>query len=555
MEAFNPFFDTQNAILQYQKIEPPVRSLFSEVSFAQNKLGPFRNLSVSVLSSPAVQQLWTLYPGKQTANLMTNTQTPPPATTVVIPTGAPVTNTVANQAKEPEKFNGQNFKRWQQKMFFYLTTLGLARFLKETVPQVETSPYLFNHCVPSRPRTAKELWTSMNASTRTEDAVQRNFELAPVIGIQDVLSKSCGQSGLYTRPADVVVRHRNEEDNKLAQKDTYTPESAKANMVEHAGSSSRFNSKGNKKDKRKNDKKGKGKSLTSNCKIPKRAKPSQANRVNMMVDMIAMVVCVVAMTLWLSTERLTMDKEWYKGISATLLISREQEMLLKMTIRERAQSLTNVLYFPAIRQEILCRLAVKQSLVFVLVFESDKLYTSDRGGEKLGSIRTSFVAKHGIDMSSTAPYSPRAKRLAKVAVPPPKAQKIGPKSVDCIFIGYAKKSTAYRFIVHESKNPDIQKNTIMESRNASFFENIFPGAAISIEVYQAKLFIAKSTMESEFIALRINAEKRRNGYGQVRRELPRWPKPYENHPLREEVGTASKGIVGAQFLRALAEPC
>ncbi|GJX00906.1 retrotransposon protein, putative, ty1-copia subclass [Tanacetum coccineum] len=64
--------------------------------------------------------------------------------------------------------------------------------------------------------------------------------------------------------------------------------------------------------------------------------------------------------------------------------------------------------------------------------------------------------------------------LAKVAVPTPKAQKIGPKSVDCIFIGYAKNNTAYRFIVHESKNPDIQKNTIMESRNASFFENIFP---------------------------------------------------------------------------------
>ncbi|GJR14830.1 retrotransposon protein, putative, ty1-copia subclass [Tanacetum coccineum] len=64
--------------------------------------------------------------------------------------------------------------------------------------------------------------------------------------------------------------------------------------------------------------------------------------------------------------------------------------------------------------------------------------------------------------------------LAKVAVPTPKAQKIGPKSVDCIFIGYAKNSTAYRFIVHDSKNPDIQKNTIMESRNASFFENIFP---------------------------------------------------------------------------------
>nr|GEY09363.1 homeodomain-like protein [Tanacetum cinerariifolium] len=68
---------------------------------------------------------------------MTNTQTPPPVPTVVNPTGAPVTNRVANHAERPEKFNGQNFKMWQQKMFFYLTTLGLARLLKETVPQVE----------------------------------------------------------------------------------------------------------------------------------------------------------------------------------------------------------------------------------------------------------------------------------------------------------------------------------------------------------------------------------------------------------------------------------
>ncbi|GJS53283.1 pol polyprotein [Tanacetum coccineum] len=52
-------------------------------------------------------------------------------------TGAPVTNIVANHAQKPEKFNRQNFKRWQQKMFFYLTTLNLARFLNETAPQVE----------------------------------------------------------------------------------------------------------------------------------------------------------------------------------------------------------------------------------------------------------------------------------------------------------------------------------------------------------------------------------------------------------------------------------
>ena len=39
--------------------------------------------------------------------------------------------------------------------------------------------------------------------------------------------------------------------------------------------------------------------------------------------------------------------------------------------------------------------------------------------------------------------------LAKVAVPPPKKVKIGPKAIDCIFISYAHKSTTYRFLVHK----------------------------------------------------------------------------------------------------------
>ncbi|GJV23667.1 hypothetical protein Tco_1376362 [Tanacetum coccineum] len=42
---------------------------------------------------------------------MTNTQTPPHATTVVIPIGVPATNKVANHAERPKKFNGHNFKR------------------------------------------------------------------------------------------------------------------------------------------------------------------------------------------------------------------------------------------------------------------------------------------------------------------------------------------------------------------------------------------------------------------------------------------------------------
>ena len=63
--------------------------------------------------------------------------------------------------------------------------------------------------------------------------------------------------------------------------------------------------------------------------------------------------------------------------------------------------------------------------------------------------------------------------LAKVNVPIPK-HKLGPKTVDCVFLGYAQRSIAYRFLVVKSKIPDVLVDTIMESRDATFFENIFP---------------------------------------------------------------------------------
>ncbi|GKG57933.1 hypothetical protein Tco_0589544, partial [Tanacetum coccineum] len=58
---------------------------------------------------------------------------------------------------------------------------------------------------------------------------------------------------------ELIVRLRIEEDNKLAQKNIYTPDSAMANMVEHAVLSSKSNSKAKGKCKWKIDKKGKGK--------------------------------------------------------------------------------------------------------------------------------------------------------------------------------------------------------------------------------------------------------------------------------------------------------
>ena len=49
------------------------------------------------------------------------------------------------------------------------------------------------------------------------------------------------------------------------------------------------------------------------------------------------------------------------------------------------------------------------------------------------------------------------KMVVIVAITTPKKMKIDPKMVDCIFIGYAHNSNAYRFLVYESENPDIHK--------------------------------------------------------------------------------------------------
>ena len=67
----------------------------------------------------------------------TGLPTPTIVTFVVNPGG---TSTVPggplSHHERPEKFAGINFKRWQQKMLFYLTTLNLAMVLSEDPPAV-----------------------------------------------------------------------------------------------------------------------------------------------------------------------------------------------------------------------------------------------------------------------------------------------------------------------------------------------------------------------------------------------------------------------------------
>ena len=128
---------------------------------------------------------------EQSASVVTVVQSPP-----VIPTASTV------HGEKPEKFKGSEFKRWQMKMLFYLTTLNLAKCLKETAPSLKEGEtdktvvaavqnwihsdflcrnYILNgldnalYNVYTPFKTAKDLWESLEKKYKTEDAGLKKF--------------------------------------------------------------------------------------------------------------------------------------------------------------------------------------------------------------------------------------------------------------------------------------------------------------------------------------------------------------------------------------------
>ncbi|KAH9715709.1 hypothetical protein KPL71_021156 [Citrus sinensis] len=69
---------------------------------------------------------------------------------------------------------------------------------------------------------------------------------------------------------------------------------------------------------------------------------------------------------------------------------------------------------------------------------------------------------------------------AIVRLPEPKIKKLGERGIEGIFLGYAEHSKAYRFLVTEP-NSFVEINTIVESRDAIFYENRFSTIPKSID--------------------------------------------------------------------------
>ncbi|KAK3026523.1 hypothetical protein RJ639_041820 [Escallonia herrerae] len=106
--------------------------------------------------------------------------------------------------ERPKNFNGKDFKRWQQKMLFYLTTLNLARFLQEDALDLGDNPdrqtvavnYILNgldnvlYNVDSPMLNAKALWESLEKKYKMEDAGSKKFVVGKFLDFKMVDSKT-----------------------------------------------------------------------------------------------------------------------------------------------------------------------------------------------------------------------------------------------------------------------------------------------------------------------------------------------------------------------------
>ena len=140
--------------------------------------------------------------------------TPTVAQAPMLPTTMPIS---ISPGEKPKKFSGVNFKRWQQKMLFYLTTLNLARFLTEEAPKLKEDEldiqfisvvdawkhydflcrnYVMNtltdslYNVYTDKKTAKELWESLDRKYKTEDVGAKKFVVSRFLDYKMVDSKT-----------------------------------------------------------------------------------------------------------------------------------------------------------------------------------------------------------------------------------------------------------------------------------------------------------------------------------------------------------------------------
>ncbi|GJS15881.1 zinc finger, CCHC-type containing protein [Tanacetum coccineum] len=408
-----------------------------------------------------------------------------------------------------DKFEGHDFRRWQKKMHFLLTTLKVVYVLTTPMPELledatveairirakwENDDYicrghilngmsdsLFD--VYTNVESAKELWDSLESKYMAEDSSSKKFlynELLRILGQYTQhglkMDESISVSSIIDKlpPSWKDFKHtlkHGKDDLSLVQLGSHLriEESLRAHDSD----------------------KGKGKE----CGVPTRNQSWNVGSVARLVTSkgIAVVVKRITQMLVVREKGLRTNPKtkvdaiaWWDrfGVHKSLYFS------------GKIVTLFNVLYVPKLRKNLVSG-PVLNKCGYKQVYESDKYILS-----KCGVFVGFGYYNNGIIHETTAPYTPQqngvaerknralkemvnsmlsysglsegfwGEAMAVVRLTDPKRKTLGEKGIDCIFVGYAEHSKAYRFYVIEP-NDSVSINSIIESRDAIFDENRF----------------------------------------------------------------------------------
>ncbi|KAK1643805.1 hypothetical protein QYE76_061610 [Lolium multiflorum] len=399
-------------------------------------------------------------------------------------------------ALKPSPFTGSHFKKWQNKTLLWLTSMGVHRVVEST-PRGPLTPeedkafgdatVIFMGAVLSllgdklvdaylHIRNGKELWDALDAKFGAADAG--------------------GELYAMEQFNDYGMRHEFSVENIMGSLDV--EEKARAKDKHTGGTEGR--SAANMVQKNAHKSKGKNKGVSQTTNFKKKGKMEKKD--------LSWVCGETGHWANRCPRFLSNDGEWVTCYCSWCWHGRSEVYFGKIV------QLKNVLHVPSIKKNLVSGSRLMKD-GFKLVFESNKVVLSKygtivgKGYECEGMFRFSLedfcdnvvnhewwgevilTSCHVLNCVPTknkeiTPYEEWEKKrptlsylrtwgcLAKVNLPITKKRKLGPKTVDCVFLGYAAHSIAYRFLVVKSGVDDMNVGTIIESRDVALFEDIFP---------------------------------------------------------------------------------
>nr|GEV41104.1 hypothetical protein [Tanacetum cinerariifolium]GEV79900.1 hypothetical protein [Tanacetum cinerariifolium]GEW09232.1 hypothetical protein [Tanacetum cinerariifolium] len=362
-----------------------------------------------------------------------------------------------------DKFEGHDFRRWQKKMHFVLTTLKVVYVLTTPMPEL------------------------------LEDATVEAIRIRSLAhrGISKTQDSDKGKGKEVSGPS---VNMTEEGKNKYNKQN----KGKKRSNENNSGSSS------NKKPKLECWKCGKTGHFKRDCQ--------SGNKKNTNVGGSGRGLRTIpktkddAIAWWIdsgATTHVYKDRRWFKtyepvedgsvlymGDDHFAPVHRKGSVVLEFS-SGKSITLFNVLYVPKLRKNLISG-RVLNKCGYKKVYESDKYILSkcgvfvgfgyyNNGAVPYTPQQNGMAERKNIALkemvNSMLSYSSlsegfRGEALVVVRLPDPKRKTFGEKGIDCIFVGYADHFKAYRFYIIET-NDSVSINSIIESRDSIFDENRF----------------------------------------------------------------------------------